>query len=66
MAKRVRGKDNRGKYYFGLPICNRKEFYKWANNQSNLITLYKGYTLDNIRFVTFSENSRGVKQPFRT
>lgn len=86
MAKRVRGLDNRGKYYLGLSIVTRIEFYKWAlknqifhklfNNykKSNWklrlapvvdrIDSYKGYVFGNIRFVTFSANSRGEKKPF--
>jgi hypothetical protein len=30
------------------------------------IDSYKGYVFGNIRFVTFSANSRGEKKPFRT
>lgn len=86
MSKRVRGKDNRGKYYLGLPIVARHDFYCWAlgcyefhrlfeNYKKsdwllrlaptiNRIDSYKGYTFDNMEWVTFSENSRLEKKPF--
>jgi hypothetical protein len=84
MSKRIRGLDNRGKYYVGKDICSREVFYRWAYTQPNTNRLWnayvksgfklklaltidridsrKGYTIDNMRFVTFSENSRGLKR----
>lgn len=67
------------KYYIGIEICNRMDFYKYAIRNWHLKYLYfnwqgsnyqlkmrpvvdridgkGGYTLDNIQFVTFSNNS---------
>jgi hypothetical protein len=80
MQMRVRGQGNMSKYYIGLPLCLRQEFYDFALKDKNLIKLYKqwqkndydhkliptpdriinskGYTIDNIQFLTLSENQQ--------
>lgn len=47
MSKRVRGLDNRGKYYKGLPIIERDVFYQWALHNPIFHKLFANYKESN-------------------
>jgi hypothetical protein len=79
MRSRIKGKSG-GKYYIGLPICAREEFYNLALNSEQLKTVFiqwqesgyksdfaptvdriineRGYALNNIQFLSKSDNSK--------
>lgn len=80
MQSRVLGIQKReAKFYLGLPLLPREEFYHWSLNNSPFLALhaawlasgrdrrlspsvdrldvFSGYTLDNMQWITHSENS---------